>query len=47
VLTVQLQTPPQPGTLVRNVVVKTAAPNPTSLQLTLRATVVGDAKPAS
>jgi hypothetical protein len=47
VLTVQLQTPAQPGTLVRNVVVKTAAPNPTSLQLTLRATVVGDPKPAS
>ena len=47
VLTVQLQTPAQPGPLVRNVLVKTAAPNRASLQLQVRATVVGDVKPAS
>jgi hypothetical protein len=41
-LTVQLHTPPQPGTLVRTLVVKTAGAQPTLLELRVRATVVGE-----
>ena len=47
VLTVELQTPPGAGTVVRALVVRTAGANPTSLELKLRATVVGEPKPAS
>jgi hypothetical protein len=42
VLMVDLHTPPQPGALVRTLVVRTGGANPASLELRLRATVVGE-----
>ena len=47
VLTVELQTPPAAGTVMRTLVVRTGGATPTSLELKLRATVVGQERPPS
>jgi hypothetical protein len=41
-LKVQLQTPPQPGELVRSLVVKASGASPATVELRLRATVVAE-----
>jgi hypothetical protein len=46
-LTVQLQTPEQPGTVVRSLVVRTGGASPASVELRVRATVVGEDGPGS